>query len=189
MDEGVFDTTELTATDPEMRQLLGLFDVPAFARRGHEMEFTLACLRERLVRERLAMLEMVRTRLRQWCKLATSSEDGREAFNLAVAEWLCEVEPNPPTWACLPGSHRQRAAAAKDLLASVERFNRRWSRFLDELNLDRFNAMIDGYNRYYVLEKECVFGSARLAARHFRPQPRLTAESLRVDHRLLRSSP
>ncbi len=38
--------------------------------------------------------------------------------------------------------------------------------------------MIDQYNRYYVLEKECSLGSARLAARHFTPKPPLTREAL-----------
>ena len=113
MDGDDSETTELAVTDPEMRQLLGLFDVPAFARRGQELEFTLARLHGRLARERRAMLEMVRVRLRQWSKVATTTEDGRVSFGLAIAEWLREVEPNPPAWALRPGSPRQRAAAAK----------------------------------------------------------------------------
>ena len=42
--------------------------------------------------------------------------------------------------------------------------------------------MIDQYNRYYVLEKECVMGSARLAARHFTPVERVTKPSLLEEH-------
>ena len=64
------------------------------------------------------------------------------------------------------------------------RFNRRWAQFLERLNLEPINTVIDQYNRYYVLEKECVMGSARLAARHFQPVPRLTTSTL-----LDRSSP
>ena len=60
---------------------------------------------------------------------------------------------------------------ARDLIASVERFNKRWGQFLEALNLDPINQMIDQYNTYYVLEKECVMGSPRLAARHFRRCP------------------
>jgi hypothetical protein len=45
--------------------------------------------------------------------------------------------------------------------------------------------MIDQYNRYYVLEKECVLGSSRLAARHFVPKARLTAEALLAAHPVL----
>ena len=160
MEGGDSETTEMVVTNPEVSLLLGMFDVPAFARRGQELEFTLGRLHDRLTRERGAMLEMVRVRLRQWSRVATSPDDGREAFGLAVAEWLRAVETEP-AWAVSPGTPRQRATAAKDLVVSVERFNRRWSRFLDELKLGPIHAMIDGYNRYYLLEKECVFGSAR----------------------------
>jgi hypothetical protein len=45
--------------------------------------------------------------------------------------------------------------------------------------------VIDQYNRYYVLEKECVMGSSRLAARFFTPIPQLTPERLLRDHPLL----
>ena len=45
--------------------------------------------------------------------------------------------------------------------------------------------MIDHYNRYYVLEKECVMGSGRLAARFFTPIPLLTPAQLLQDHPLL----
>jgi hypothetical protein len=45
--------------------------------------------------------------------------------------------------------------------------------------------VIEHYNRYYVLEKECVMGSARLAARFFTPIPSLTVDRLLRDHPLL----
>ena len=67
---------------------------------------------------------------------------------------------------------------ASDLKTAVLRFNRRWAQFLERLNLEPANAAIDQYNRYYVLEKECVMGSPRLAARHFPPVPQLTTETL-----------
>ncbi|MBV8607897.1 MAG: hypothetical protein JO034_10615, partial [Singulisphaera sp.] len=40
------------------------------------------------------------------------------------------------------------------------------------------NRRIDQYNRYYMLEKECCLGSARLAARHFVAREQLTHEGL-----------
>lgn len=189
MEEEGSETTGLAVTDPEMRQLLGMFDVPAFARRGQELEFTLSRLHERLVRERNSMLDMVRVRIRQWSRVAVSPDDGRTVHKIAVSEWLVESGAEAPVWSATQGPDRKRSVAAKELVASVERFNRRWSRFLDELPVDRFNAMIDGYNRYYLLEKECAFGSARLAARSFRPHERLTPEVLRGMHPLLTPSP
>ncbi|MGP0066478.1 MAG: hypothetical protein ACLQGP_23180 [Isosphaeraceae bacterium] len=65
------------------------------------------------------------------------------------------------------------------------RFNQRWLQFLDGLKLEAANAVIEDYNRYYLLEKECVLGSARLAARFFTPVARLSRDQLVCDHPLL----
>ena len=121
-----------------------------------------------------AMLDMVRLRLRQWAGVATGPDDWAGAFAAPIAPlWpLCGAEP--PAWAAQPAPPRRRRAVARDLVASVARFNRRWAAFLDGLNLEPVNRQIDQYNRYYVLEKECVLGSARLAVRHFTPRARLT---------------
>jgi len=161
----------LEVADAETRQLLGLFDVPAFARRGQDLEYALARLDTRCLRERAAMLEMVRLRLRQWAA-SSMGPDSR-----TVPLWLASGS-EPSTWADRPAPERRRRAVARDLVASVERFNRRWTRFLAELDLDAINRMVDRYNQYYLLEKECVLGSARLAARHFVPRERLTPDGL-----------
>ena len=175
------ETPELAVSDPEMRQLLGMFDVPAFARRGQELEFALDHLQARLAREREDRLDMVRMRLRQWCAVATSPVDGLEFVNVPALIKAVGAS-TPPVWASSPGPRRRRMTVARDLLASVERFNRRWTAFLDKMNLGPINAMIDNYNRYYLLEKECAFGSSRAAGRNFRPVRPLTVEGLRADH-------
>ena len=179
------DTTELAMTDPEMRQILGMFEVPAFARRGQDLDFLLARLLDRLVRERTKMLEMVRLRTRQWTAVAVSPADGSELFFGPIDERILSVMNPMPIWAASPGPKRKRVVAVRDLIASVDRFNRRWSKFLHDLKLEPFNAQIDNYNRYYLLEKECVFGSAKVAARGFQPVSRLTIEGLLEDHPLL----
>ena len=74
---------------------------------------------------------------------------------------------------------------ARDLVASVQRFNVRWRQFLGSLNLGPANEVINQYNKYYVFEKECVMGSARLASRHFTPVPPLSLEVLLRDYPLL----
>jgi hypothetical protein len=180
-------TDEIAVTDPEMRQLLGMFDVPAFARRGQDLEFSLEALAARLRRERSAMLDMVRLRLRQWAAAATSPDDGAEHFPASLRPLVAALGGDPPAWSAVPGSRRRRAGAARDLIASVERFNRRWAKLLDELDLRPINAKIDAYNRYYLIEKECVFGSARLASRAFSPRPGVSVESLRECHPMLPS--
>lgn len=40
-----------------------------------------------------------------------------------------------------------------ELADSVRRFNARWQQFLAALDLDPVNDLIDGYNRYYLLER------------------------------------
>ena len=175
------ETPELAVSDPEMRQLLGMYGVPAFARRGQELEFALDHLRNGLVREREARLDMVRLRLRQWCEVATSPDDGSDLRNVPALIEALHLS-KPPAWASSPAPRRRRLAVARDMLASIERFNRRWTAFLDGLNLDPINTMIDHYNRYYLLEKECAFASSRAASRNFRPIRPRTVEGLRAEH-------
>ena len=187
MDEPDDTTPLVSGTEAEINQLLGLFDSPAFVRRGHDLEYALARLRQRLARERDGMLDMVRLRLRQWCSVATGPGDHADVFDEPVVPLWALAHPStePAAFADRPGPTRRRKAVGRDLAASVTRFNRRWGQFLGRLTLDNLNQQVEHYNRYYVLEKECVLGSARLAARHFEPKPKLTFDLLLAEHPLL----
>ena len=167
--------------DPEARQLLGLFDAPAYARRGQDLEYASARLHDRCRREREGLLPMVRLRLKQWAA-AAGPDRGVGVFDEPIDVLWDLTGADAPTWSHEPANPRRRRAAARDLSASVARFNARWTKFLDGLDLGAINRQIDGYNRYYLLEKECSLGSARLASRHFAPRPRLDAASLLRDH-------
>lgn len=164
--------------DPEINQLLGLFDVPAFARRGLELEYAINRLHERCQRERASRCEMIRVRLRQWAGATTGPDCWHEVFTAPIDGLWALSEAEPPAWTEQLASLRRRREIGRDLIASVARFNARWERYLHELKLDHVNRAIDSYNRYYMLEKECVIGSARLAARHFVTRPSVTRESL-----------
>lgn len=165
--------------DRELQQMLGLFDAPAFARRGREVEGLLERLRARCANERDERLDMVRLRLAQWAAVATP-ESWADVFEAPIdALWDLAGAP-APVWASAPASRFRRRGTARDLLASVDRFNRRWDDFLDGLRLGTYNRMVDHYNRYYILEKEIVLGSARLAARHFAPKRHLAVEDVRA---------
>jgi hypothetical protein len=165
----------------EINQILGLFDVPAFARRGSDLEFALNRLRQRIAHERAVLLDMVHLRLRQWTGAAKGPDDWADAFAGPIDALWQLSGAHRPVWAEHPALPRRRRTLARDLTASVVRFNRRWLEFLDRLTLESINRCIDDYNRYYVLEKECVMGSVRLAARHFVPEPRLTRERLLTE--------
>src|SRR3954451_24126744 len=166
------------SVDPELKELLGLFDVPAFARRGQDLEHTLDRIHTRCRVQREEMLEMVRLRLRQWSRVADGPQSSSEVFASPIEPLWGLAHSEPPRWADRPAPPRQRKTVARDLIASIERFNHRWRQFLESLNIGPANQVIDQYNKYYVLEKECVMGSARLAARYFTPIERLSPESL-----------
>src|SRR3954447_16876872 len=174
------ESGQLMSSETEMKELLGLFDAPAFARRGVDLEYALGRLHARCRRERDGLLDMVRLRLRQWSGVSTGPDDRAGTFAASIPPlWsLCGAEP--PSWAPQPAPPRRRRAVARDIVASLARFNLRWAAYLDQLNLEPVNRMIDQYNRFYLLEKECILGSARLALRHFSPRDRVTRATL--DH-------
>jgi len=72
-----------------------------------------------------------------------------------------------------------------DLIQSVERFNRRWSKYLNELELDSINQMRRDYNRFYLLEKECALFSSRVASDGFVPLKSLTTADLLAEFPLI----
>ena len=128
---------------------------------------------------------MVRLRLRQWSHAATGPQDWSDVFAQSIESLWPLSHSEGPQWAEARAPIRRRLTIGQDLVASVVRFNHRWNHFLDRLNLEPANLVIDQYNRYYVLEKECFMGSARLAARYFVPVPNVTTETLLREHRTL----
>lgn len=185
MDDAPDEFIPLEAADAETRLLLGMFDTPAFARRGHELEYRLARLRDRCRRERHERLEMARLRLRQWAGAVTGPDAWIQSFDGPIDALWSLAGADAPTWASRPASDRRRQTIARDLVASLERFNRRWVVFLNGLDFALINQAIDLYNRYYLLEKECSLGSSRLAARHFQPVNPLTAATLLDEYPVL----
>jgi hypothetical protein len=181
MDDPNEDATPLGSFESEIKELLGLFDVPAFARRGHDLESALIRLRSRLQGHRQTLLNMVQLRLRQWAAATTGPEAELRYFAQPIAELWALTGSDPPRWARRSASSWKLRRIARDLIASVERFNRRWSEQLDRVDLGPINRMVDDYNRYYLLEKECSLGSARLAARNFVPKVRVDIQELRDE--------
>jgi hypothetical protein len=184
-EEESWEVPSLEVTDPELRQLLGLFDVPAFARRGQDVEYSLSLLSARCERERASMLGMVHLRLRQWASAVAGPGEWTSAFAEPIDALWTLTGADPPTWSHQAAPRRNQRETARNLVASLTRFNRRWFEFMTHLDLDFVNKSIDQYNTYYLLEKECYLGSARLAARHYEPRPRVSREILLSRHPLL----
>jgi hypothetical protein len=183
----VDDTDETLPTmnsdiEADVKELMGLFDLPAFARRGQDVEASVRRLHDRCEKVRGQMLDMVRLRLRQWSGAAAGPESWRGVLTSTIEPLWALAGAAPPRWADSDAPLKRRQNIASDLIAAVDRFNRRWALALGGFNLEPTNFVIEQYNRYYVLEKECVMGSARLAARHFTPMAPLTRPMLLADH-------
>ena len=80
------------------------------------------------------------------------------------------IEPTP--------SGRKLQRALRALRDSLETFNRRWLDFLPSVDLSPVNEAREGYNRYYLLEKECAVRSPRLARQGFKHLELLTTQDL-----------
>jgi len=173
----------LQGNDESLGRVLGLYDTPAYVRRGLELTES----RERVFRRCEAMredwlrwvrvhLRMLRLHIDNWCMLReylSSDEDCCILANLAAA-----LLNDGPTPGLRDGSAWGVRRKLRDLIECIERFNHRWTRFLAGLDLSEVNARAAAYNRYYLLEKECAMRSPRLAARGFEPAKELTHEEL-----------
>jgi hypothetical protein len=175
----VSDGTAGDYGDRLLLHLMAQYEAPAYIRRARGVEAAYDDLLARCRRQRAEWLAGVRLHLGAlrglagdgWAAVAAMADAG--ALERLRAEATAEVRPTAP----VPTPARLRRAVAA-LRASVERFNRRWAAYLDQLDLGAINALRDGYNRYYLIEKECAVGSARLAALTFRELPPLTAGEL-----------
>jgi hypothetical protein len=168
------------STDAEDRrmfqQIVAGFDAPAFLRRARRVEEAWNGLLDGCRQKREHLLEMPRLRLARFIRLIET--------RLPVPEEICP----PADLSYLQDLHREWqpqlrsvvrpakiaaevAQALTELARSFERFNRRWMEFVNVLDLAHVNELRDGYNRFYVLEKECALFSARLAREGFVPLP------------------
>lgn len=169
----------IRSTDGEIKELMGLFDAPAFARRGRDVEWAVKRTLAISQKQRTELLEMVHCRLRMWVAVTNSTDDWQLTFNEPLDQlWKLSDAPEPVWKKSQKINTKAVIKASHGLIQSIERFNVRWSRWVHSLKADAVNKQIDHYNKYYILEKECVVGSARLAARMYQPTPRIEPDWL-----------
>src|SRR5687768_1151245 len=137
-----------------------MYGAPAYVRRARNVETAYDLLLERCRHQREEWLPMVRIRLGTLHALAggwerlrrfVANEDTerlRELYDELSPQLRVPVEPTT--------SSRLIRNALAELCDSLELFNRRWSAYLATMDLKEINELRDGYNRYYVLEKECA---------------------------------
>jgi hypothetical protein len=156
------------------KKVLGRYDAPAYIRRARDMEESFNALVSRCRNRREEMLRMVRSRFRMLQSLARDLICLRNyVADEAQIERLQRIqhEINTHKGVAITASPRSIRRALEDLNRSIEQFNRRWETFVSTVDLFEVNALRENYNRYYVLEKECVVRSPRIALQGFRPVP------------------
>lgn len=157
-----------------LQQLAAIGGAPAFMVRAARTQEAL----ERVLRpgrhQRGEWLQMVRLRLGtvhalagDWPALRPLLADEQQ---LKLLQQLyadlqpCLKAPPAPT-----ASQKILRRALLELLESLEYFNQRWRKYLHGVDLTHVNQAREKYNKYYLLEKECVVRSPALARREWRP--------------------
>jgi hypothetical protein len=164
-------------------QFVGQYDAPAYVRRALQVQNALDGLVERCRQQREQWLTMVRLRLGRLKALAGDWSvlqpllAGEEHLAL-VRQLHADLDPKLRVAVKPTSSPRTLRRALRELRQSLERFNRRWLDFLPTVDLTAVNELRDGYNRYYLLEKECSVGVASVARRNFQRLNPLTHEEL-----------
>jgi hypothetical protein len=166
----------------EARELLAYYDVPAYVRRARRVqdlydELLASCRRQHeqwleMVRLRLGLL---RARAGRWEALVALLPQSQIE---QLRDWHDRLSPRLRVPVEATSSERVLRRALVELRESVERFNRRWAAFLQTIDLSGVNEARRGYNRYYLLEKECAVRSPAVARQGFHPLEPLTLEEV-----------
>lgn len=163
-----------------VKTLMGMFDTPSFLRRAGRVNDAIDAVRRKCQAQREEWLHGVRLRLRAWHAVASKQLDVANRLPpdasraiLAIVDEVGESATSPLLLAV-----GKPSTVWNDLVESVERFNARWTRFVNSVDAQAANALIDGYNRNYLFEKECALRSARAAMRGYRPIERITIDWL-----------
>jgi hypothetical protein len=164
------------------QELTAHYDAPAYIRRARQVDTAFDEVVARCRTQRNEWLTMVRTRLGLLFALAGHwdnlqpllANDQRSLLRRLYAD----LQPRLRSAIVPTSSTRVLRRAVRELCESIERFNRRWQAFLPTVDLAPVNELREGYNRYYLLEKECALRSARLARIGYRPLGPLTTADL-----------
>ena len=168
---------ELILVQGEDRKLVKEFmaqgGTPAFVVRAEAVRQTWEHLLAACRRQRDEWLAFVKMRLGRlyalagdWPALAPLVGDAQ----LAVLRELHEqLSPKLRVVTPRTDSLRTLRQALVALNESLQRFNTRWREFLPKVNLAAVNEARDKYNRYYLIEKECLVGSPRVARVGYSP--------------------
>jgi hypothetical protein len=154
------------------QKLIGYYDAPAFMRRARRIEDADRILVEHLSAKRHEKLEIVRLRIGQLRALAGTWEAVRPLVaDDAALDGLRSLHDALQPVLRLPltatKSRRVLRAGLAELLEAMIHFNERWQTVLQAFDLAPLNALRDGYNKHYLVEKECALGGGPAVRRGF----------------------
>jgi hypothetical protein len=159
--------------DRVAQRVLGHYDAPAFIRRARRVQEALDLVLSRCRQQRDEWLMMPRLRLGMlralagdWHRLQPWLANKDQLVRLQDLEK--ELTPRLRVRIESTPSGRKLQRALRALRDSLETFNRRWVNFLSTVDLTSVNKAREGYNRYYLLEKECAMRSPRMARQGFK---------------------
>ena len=161
----------------EFLELAAEFDAPAFVRRALYTSECEQALIDQCSLKRQQLLEMSRTRLARlgqliggrWERLRPCLLTNVHCSPSYLQQLHDEWRPTLRLPLQVSFADRPIRRALQDLSISFVHFNRKWQRFVDELDLEHINQVRLDYNNYYVLEKACAFRSERLGQAGFQP--------------------
>jgi hypothetical protein len=161
------------------------YDVPAYIRRARRVQEGFDLILGKCRQQRDKWLIMVRIRLGvlralagDWERLRPLLTDDDQVHVLRRLH--NDLDPRLRSPVEVTSSLRRLRYALRELVDSLERFNRRWQGYLPGVDLTHVNELREGYNRYFVLEKECAVRSVRTAQQGFEKLTPLTTEELTV---------
>jgi hypothetical protein len=158
-------------------------DGPAFLRRARRLNEAIAAVHERCRQQREEWLLMPRLHIGRLHILVGDWENLcpllREENHIELLRRLhAELAPKLRLLPERTTSAWRWRNALQAVIESNERFNARWQPFVEGLDFTEVNEKVDGYNRYYLLEKECVVSSPRIARLGFEPKQPMTARDV-----------
>jgi hypothetical protein len=167
----------------EFQQLIAANDGPAYVRRARRVHDAFEQLVHQGRKQRDEWLRMVRLSLGMLHALAGSWDAVRPCVHDDDALDLLrrlhdDLQPRLRVAVVPTKSRRRLRTTLAELVDGLERFNRRWQEYVHKLDLRPVNELRDGYNRWYVLEKECALRNAAAARAGFQRLPPLTVEDV-----------
>jgi hypothetical protein len=171
-------------TEQVFKQALSMFGAPAYMRRAARVEAALqalltACRRQRDEWSLMLVVRLVTLRglAGEWERLMPFLTDAGQMAALQrlwdelQPEVLVRIEPTT--------SPRKLRRALAELVQEIETVNRRWDAYLASVDITEVNRQRDGYNRWYILEKECAVRSMAVARQGFVPMAMMAIDELR----------